>query len=99
MCISHARNSWRLSRTTVGGWSDSPGAGSCGFQYSHDRVKDGHMLIMAIHQVPSLTRERYEEVIRKLTNGKRRLESLSDRLLPGPPGAFRRTGQERFLHR
>ncbi len=37
------------------------------------------MLIMAIHQVPSLTQERYEEVIRRLTNGKRRrLESLSD---------------------
>jgi hypothetical protein len=42
-------------------------------------VKEGYMLIMAIHQVPSLTQERYEEVIRRLTNGKkRRLESLSD---------------------
>jgi len=37
------------------------------------------MLIMAIHQVPSLTQERYEEVIRRLTNGKRqRLESIAD---------------------
>jgi len=37
------------------------------------------MLIMAIHQVPSLTQERYEEVVRRLTSGKRRrLESLSD---------------------
>jgi hypothetical protein len=36
------------------------------------------MLIMAIHQVPSLTQERYEEVIHRLTNGKRRLESLAD---------------------
>ena len=36
------------------------------------------MLIMAVHQVPSLTRERYEEVIRRLTGGKSRLESLSD---------------------
>lgn len=37
------------------------------------------MLIMAIHQVPSLTQERYEEVIRRLTNGKRRrLESVSE---------------------
>jgi hypothetical protein len=36
------------------------------------------MLIMGIHQVPSLTQERYEEVVRRLTNDKGRLESLSD---------------------
>jgi hypothetical protein len=37
------------------------------------------MLIMAVHQVPSLTQEKYEEVIRRLTNGeKSRVESLSD---------------------
>ncbi len=36
------------------------------------------MLIMAVHQVPGLTREKYEEVVRKLTNGKSRLESPSD---------------------
>jgi hypothetical protein len=36
------------------------------------------MLVMAVHQVPSLTQERYEEVVRRLTNGKSRLESLSD---------------------
>ena len=35
------------------------------------------MLIMAVHQVPSLTRERYEEVVRRLT-GKSRIESASD---------------------
>jgi hypothetical protein len=34
--------------------------------------------ILAVHRVPSLTRERYEEVIRRLTNGKSRLESPSD---------------------
>jgi hypothetical protein len=34
--------------------------------------------IVAVHQVPSLTRERYEEVVRRLTSGKRRLESPSD---------------------
>lgn len=34
--------------------------------------------IMAVHQVPSLTKERYEEVVRRLTNGKSRLESPSD---------------------
>jgi hypothetical protein len=36
------------------------------------------MLIMAVHQVPSLTQEKYEEVVRRLTNGKSRVESLSD---------------------
>jgi hypothetical protein len=36
------------------------------------------MLIMGIHQVPSLTQERYEEVVRRLTNGEGRLESISD---------------------
>ena len=36
------------------------------------------MLIMAVHQTPSLTQERYEEVVRRLTNGKPRLESPSD---------------------
>jgi len=35
------------------------------------------MLIMAVHQVPSLTQERYEEVVRRLT-GKSRIESASD---------------------
>jgi hypothetical protein len=36
------------------------------------------MAIMAVHQTPTLTRERYEEVVRRLTNGKPRLESTSD---------------------
>ena len=36
------------------------------------------MLIMAVHQVPSLTQEKYEEVIRRLTNGKSRVDSPSD---------------------
>lgn len=36
------------------------------------------MLIMAVHQVPSLTRERYEQVVRRLTNGKSHLDSPSD---------------------
>jgi hypothetical protein len=35
------------------------------------------MRIMAVHRVPSLTQERYEEVVRRLTNGKSRIESLS----------------------
>ena len=35
------------------------------------------MLILAIHQVPSLTQEKYEEVVRRLT-GKSRIERPSD---------------------
>jgi hypothetical protein len=36
------------------------------------------MLIMAVHQTPSLTQERYEEVVLRLTNGKSRIDSPSD---------------------
>jgi hypothetical protein len=36
------------------------------------------MLIMAVHQTPSLTQERYEEVVRRLTNREGRLEATSD---------------------
>jgi hypothetical protein len=35
-------------------------------------------MILAIHETPTLTRERYEEVIRRLTGGKSRIESPSD---------------------
>ena len=48
------------------------------------------MLIMAIHQIPSLTRERYEEVVRRLT-GKERLEPTAD--LPFEGLLFHATGQ------
>jgi hypothetical protein len=40
--------------------------------------KEVAMPAVAVHQVPSLTQGRYEEVVRRLTNGKRRLESPSD---------------------
>jgi hypothetical protein len=36
------------------------------------------MLILAVHETPTLTREKYEEVVRRLTNGKSRIESPSD---------------------
>lgn len=39
------------------------------------------MKAVAVHQVPRLAQERYEEVICRLTNGKRRLESPSERRL------------------
>ena len=35
------------------------------------------MMILAIHETPSLTQERYEEVVRRLT-GKNRIEAPSD---------------------
>jgi hypothetical protein len=34
--------------------------------------------IVAIHQTPSLTQEKYEEVVSRLTSGKRRFESSAD---------------------
>jgi hypothetical protein len=34
--------------------------------------------ILAVHRTPSLTKERYEEVVRRLANGKVPLESLSE---------------------
>jgi len=36
------------------------------------------MAIMAVHQTPTLTQERYEAVVRHLTNGKSRIESTAD---------------------
>lgn len=39
--------------------------------------------VLGIHHVPSLTRERYEAVVRKLTNGRDRLQSVSDGNIDG----------------
>lgn len=36
------------------------------------------MLILAVHETPTLTRERYERVVRRLTNGKSRIASPAD---------------------
>jgi hypothetical protein len=36
------------------------------------------MLILAVHETPTLTRERYERVVRMLTSGKPRIELPSD---------------------
>src|SRR5262245_39275600 len=42
------------------------------------------MPIVAVFQSPTLTREKYEQVCRKLTGGKRsRMESVSDWPVPG----------------
>jgi hypothetical protein len=40
-------------------------------------------MIMAIHHVPSLTQERYEAVLRSLTNGKSHVDSLADLSIEG----------------
>ena len=36
------------------------------------------MLILAVHETPTLTRERYQQVVGRLTNGKSRIESPAD---------------------
>ena len=36
------------------------------------------MAVVLVHQGPSVTQERYEEVVRKLADGKSRLETPSD---------------------
>lgn len=36
------------------------------------------MSVVLIHQGPSFTREKYEQIVRKLTGGKTRMESASD---------------------
>ena len=36
------------------------------------------MLILAVHETPTLTQEKYEQVVRRLTNGKSQIESPSD---------------------
>ena len=36
------------------------------------------MPIIGVHQVPSLTQERYDEVVRRLTGGRARIESPGD---------------------
>jgi hypothetical protein len=41
------------------------------------------MAVVLIHQGPSVTKERYEETVRKLTDGKSRMESPSDWPVPG----------------
>jgi hypothetical protein len=46
---------------------------------SSHRIKESRVPpIVAVHQTKSLTRERYEEVVSRLTGGKRRFESASD---------------------
>src|SRR4051812_30717396 len=62
----------RPTRTTA--------AGQCPIA---DRAPNNTRPILAIHHAPSLTAERYEAVVRNLTNGRERLESLGDGGLHG----------------
>ena len=41
------------------------------------------MAVVLVHQGPTITQERYEQVVRKLTDGKDRLESPSDWAVAG----------------
>ena len=41
------------------------------------------MPVVLVHQGPSVTQERYDETVRRLTGGKGRLESPSDRPVEG----------------
>jgi hypothetical protein len=41
------------------------------------------MAVVLVHQGPSLTQEKYEEIVRKLTDDKSRMESPSDWPVPG----------------
>ena len=47
------------------------------------RKGDGERPVLGIHHVPSLTQERYEAVVRELTGGHERLQSLSDGNIEG----------------
>jgi hypothetical protein len=44
----------------------------------HECAEEVPMIVVAVHQTPSLTQERYEEVVRRVTGGKSRFESASD---------------------
>jgi hypothetical protein len=41
------------------------------------------MPVVLVHQGPTLTQERYEETVRRITGGKSRLESPADWPVPG----------------
>ena len=47
------------------------------------RSKEETMAVVLVHQGPSVTKERYQETVRKLTDGKSRVESPSDWPVPG----------------
>ncbi len=55
--------------------------GACDGREDNAQVRaseDAATPILGIHHTPSLTQERYEDVVRRLTKGKSRLESTSD---------------------
>lgn len=53
------------------------------------------MVVVGVHRTPSLTRERYEEVVRRLT-GKPRIEDPSDLPFPGLIVHFAGQGTDGF---
>jgi hypothetical protein len=55
------------------------------------------MAIIGVHRVPSLTQERYEHVVRRLTNGKSRIESPADLPFRGLAVHATGTGKNGFV--
>ena len=56
--------------------SDTQTAG--GVAREPDRRRPRGTAVLMVHTGPTVTRERYDEVVRRLTGGRRRLESKSD---------------------
>jgi hypothetical protein len=50
---------------------------------ARSRSKEETIAVVLVHQGQSVTKERYEETVRKLTDGKSRMESPSDWPVPG----------------
>lgn len=71
-----SRRNTATSITTTAAGGPSGAAPAC--RGTGGRLPTGANPILGIHHVPSLTRERYEAVVRTLTGGHDRLESLSD---------------------
>jgi hypothetical protein len=72
-CGSTDGQSRRAAATT--GDPAAPAGSGCG---GGGRPSSGAPPVLGIHHVPTLTRERYEAVVRRLTTGRDRLRSVAD---------------------
>src|SRR5919106_1012770 len=75
-CGSSEPPGGRAAATTTRAGDTSTSRSACGA--TGGPTAGGAVPILGIHHVPSLTRERYEAVVQRLTNGHNRLQSLSD---------------------
>jgi hypothetical protein len=65
----------------VAGWAESSCATSGNYAgWLDQKLDDGGvaMPVVLVHQGPTITQERYDEAIRRLTGGKSRVESTAD---------------------